>query len=72
MVASPTSTSNLVTLARLHAALDGVVEIEQHFAEIRLPFHKRRACNRLVALAAEMRGLLAGLVVDGAPRGHTE
>jgi hypothetical protein len=72
MAATPTSTSNLVTLARLHAALDSVVEIEQYVAEVRLPLHKRRTSDRLVALATEMRGLLAGLVVDSAPRARIE
>jgi hypothetical protein len=48
---------DLVTLVSLHAALSGIVEIEALFAELTVP-----TCDRLGALAAEMRVLLLALL----------
>jgi hypothetical protein len=53
---------DLVTLASLHAALDGIVEIEALFAQIYLPVHNVRTANRLSLLTTEMRGLLVDLL----------
>ena len=49
---------DLVTLARLHAALDGVVELEELFEQISpVP-----AAHRLSELAAELRAQLVTLL----------
>jgi hypothetical protein len=53
---------DLVTLASLHAALDGIVEIEALFAQIHLPLHTSSAAKRMSALAGELRTLLVELL----------
>lgn len=53
---------DLVTLASLHAALDGIVEIEALVTKIHFPFDTLRAGRRLGALATEMRTLLVDLL----------
>jgi len=53
---------DLVTLASLHAALDGIVEIEALFAQIHLPLRRLSTGNRLHALANELRTLLVDLL----------
>lgn len=56
--------ADLATLARLHAALDSVVEIQQVIAAIRdtSPSHAQ-AVVRVGALLGEARELLRGLLV---------
>jgi hypothetical protein len=56
---------DLVTLASLHAALDGIVEIEALFAQIQLPLHTVSSARRLATLATEMRALLVDLLRAG-------
>jgi hypothetical protein len=53
---------DLVTLASLHAALDGIVEIEGLFGQIHLPLSALSAAKRLHTLASEMRSLLVDLL----------
>ena len=53
---------DFVTLASLHAALDGVVELEALFADIHVPLRALPAAQRLHVLAGEMRELLVGLL----------
>lgn len=53
---------DLVTLASLHAALDGVLEIEALFAQIHLPLRRLSAGQRLHTLAGELRTLLVELL----------
>jgi len=53
---------DLVTLASLHAALDGIVEIEALFTQIHVPLSRLTTANRLHSLAAEMRELLVDLL----------
>ena len=62
MAVNRASAPDLVTLANLHAALDGVVEIEGRFEAIHLPLHASSAAKQLRSLAAEMRTLLADLL----------
>jgi hypothetical protein len=54
--------ADLVTLASLHAALDGIVEIEALVGELHLPIDTLRTGKRLHSLVAEMRSLLVGLL----------
>ncbi len=53
---------DLVTLASLHAALDGIVEIEALFAQIHLPLRRLSTAKRLHALTDELRMLLVDLL----------
>jgi len=53
---------DLVSLASLHAALDGIVEIEALFTQIHVPLSRLTSANRLHTLATEMRTLLADLL----------
>jgi hypothetical protein len=55
-------TPDLVTLAALHAALDGVVEVEALLSQVNLPISTHPRASRAGALAAELRGLLADLL----------
>jgi len=54
-----------VTLASLHAALDGIVEIEALFAQIHVPASRLTSAKRLHALAGELRTLLVDLLRAG-------
>lgn len=60
--ASPESAADLATLARLHAALDSVVETEQVIAAIHDSSASRAAVVRVSALLGEARELLRGLL----------
>lgn len=53
---------DLTTLASLHAALDGIVEIEALLAQIYLPVRRVTTAKRLNLLANEMRALLVDLL----------
>jgi hypothetical protein len=53
---------DLVTLASLHAALDGIVEIETLVGQLHLPVDTLRTGKRLHSLVAEMRSLLVDLL----------
>lgn len=55
--------SDLATLARLHAALDSVVETEQVIAAIHDSSARAAAVTRVSALLGEARELLRGLLV---------
>jgi hypothetical protein len=50
---------DFVTVASLHAALDGIVEIEQLFSRMNVPSH---ALPPLEKLAAELRVRILGLL----------
>lgn len=54
--------ADLATLARLHAALDSVVETEQMIAAIHDSSASRAAVTRVGALLGEARELLRGLL----------
>jgi hypothetical protein len=56
------SSPDPVTLASLHAALDGIVEIEALFDQIRLPIGKLQTGMRLQSLATAVRTLLVDLL----------
>jgi hypothetical protein len=62
MALTRASAPDLVTLASLHAALDGILEIEALFTQIQLPFPTLAARERLHTLAAEMRTQLVELL----------
>ena len=51
-----------VTFASLHAALDGVIEIEALFPQMFVPLRRMAAAKRLRFLAGEMRTLLVDLL----------
>jgi hypothetical protein len=53
---------DLVTLASLHAALDGIVEIEALVGQLHLPIDTLRTGKRLHLLVTEMRSLLVDLL----------
>jgi hypothetical protein len=55
--------ADLATLARLHAALDSVVETEQMIAAIHDSSARAAAVLRVGALLGEARELLRGLLV---------
>lgn len=55
--------ADLATLARIHAALDSVVETEQVIAAIHDSSASRAAMVRIGALLGEARELLSGLLV---------
>lgn len=59
----PDTVADLATLARLHAALDSVVETEQVIAAIHEGSASRAAVVRVSALLGEARELLRGLLV---------
>lgn len=54
--------ADLVTLASLHAALDGIVEIEALVGQLHLPIDTLRTGKRLHSLVAEMRSMLVDLL----------
>ena len=60
-----TPAPDLVTLASLHAALDGIVEIEALFTQIHVPPSELTAARRVQNLANEMRTLLVALLQPG-------
>jgi len=62
MAMTRASAPDLVTLASLHAALDGIVEIEALVAKIHVPLSRLTATKRLHALATEIRTLLVDLL----------
>jgi len=53
-----TNGADLVTLARLHAALDGVVELEQLIATIRQTSNAPRSVQHVSDLLGQARELL--------------
>jgi len=53
---------DLMSTAALHAALDGIVEIEDLLARVHVPIHARRRAQRLEMLAAELRSVLIDLL----------
>lgn len=53
---------DFASLARLHAALDSVLEIESLLARAVVPFGSQHRAVRLEALAAEMREILRSLL----------
>jgi len=53
-----TNGADLVTLARLHAALDGVVELEQLIAAIRQSSASPRSVQHVADLLGQARELL--------------
>lgn len=53
-----TNGADLVTLARLHAALDGVVELEQLIAAIRQTSGSPRSVQHVADLLGQARELL--------------
>jgi len=53
-----TNGADLVTLARLHAALDGVVELEQLLAAIRQTSGSPRSVQHVADLLGQARELL--------------
>ncbi len=62
MATTRAPTPDPATLASLHAALDGVVEIEALFPQMFVPLRRMAAAKRLRFLAREMRTLLVDLL----------
>lgn len=56
---------DVVSVANLHAALDGIVEIETLFSDVRVPFQAQARARRTVMLAAELRELIRELLGAG-------
>jgi hypothetical protein len=59
---SRTDSPDPATLARLHAALDGVVEIESLFADMLVPFEAAPRARRVGTLTTELRGIIIELL----------
>jgi hypothetical protein len=62
MATTRTPAPDIVTMVSLHAALDGIVEIEALFTQIHVPPSRITAARRVQNLANEMRVLLVGLL----------
>ena len=62
MAMTRASAPDPVTLANLHAVLDGVVEIEALVAQLQLPGGTLSVRRHLQSLATEMRTLLVALL----------
>ena len=61
-MSSSTATSNVVTVARLNAALDGVEHLESLLEDMLVPLTAARRARRLGMLVAEMRDIVVDLL----------
>jgi hypothetical protein len=57
--------SDVVTLARLQAALDGIDELQSLFSAVMVPPQATLRAHRLGSLASEMRAIILDLLRPG-------
>ena len=61
-MSSRTVAPNVITLARLHAALDGVEALESLFVDILVPLEAATRARRLGMLTGELRDIIVDLL----------
>jgi hypothetical protein len=61
-MSSDPSVPNVTTIARLHAALDGVEALESLFSDIVVPITAAKSARRIGMLTGEIRNILVGLL----------